>query len=104
MKKAILLLGHGSRIPEANEGMYRVSELVRNGGRYPIVEAAFLELTPPNIQEGIDLCVQQGAEKIIMIPYFLHLGAHVQEDLPREVEQARQRHPGLEVVLGPHLG
>jgi sirohydrochlorin ferrochelatase len=32
------------------------------------------------------------------------MGAHVLHDLPEEIEQARQRHPGLVMEMGAHLG
>jgi sirohydrochlorin ferrochelatase len=32
------------------------------------------------------------------------LGAHVLQDLPEEIEEARQRHPGVEMMMGRPLG
>ena len=46
----------------------------------------------------------QGAQRILLVPYFLYMGAHVLEDLPEELELARQRYPKVEMVLGKHLG
>ena len=40
----------------------------------------------------------------LLVPYFLYLGAHVLEDLPRELDEARLRHPGVEMAMGRHLG
>lgn len=104
MKTAILLMGHGSRVAEANEALYRIAELVARQGNYPIVEVAFREQHPPNIQAGIDACVARGAQRILLYPYFLYAGAHVLEDLPDEMAAATRRHPGLEMVLGTPLG
>ncbi len=101
---AVLFLGHGSRAPEANEAMYRVLELFRRRSGYAIVEAGFMELSPPTIEEGVAACVRQGAGRILVIPYFLHLGRHVQRDLPRVIARCRQRYPRVEFVLGPHIG
>ena len=69
-----------------------------------MIEAAFLEINAPSIPEGIDICAAAGAQQIVLLPYFLHLGNHVLKDMPRFVEEGRQRHPGREIVLGPHLG
>ncbi len=104
MKTAILLMAHGSRIAEANDAVNEIARMVKNFADYEIVEVAFRENHSPNIQEGIDACVAQGAQRILLVPYFLYLGAHVQEDLPREMEEARQRHPGVEMAMGRHLG
>jgi sirohydrochlorin ferrochelatase len=104
MKTAILLMAHGSRIPEANDAVHEIAKMVKNFAGYDIVEVSFRENHPPNIQQGIDACVAQGAERILLAPYFLYMGAHVQEDLPKEMEEARLRHPGVEMAMGKHLG
>ena len=104
MKTAILLMAHGSRIPEANDAVREIADTVRKMTGFAIVEVSFREQHPPNIQQGIDACVAQGAERIILMPYFLYMGAHVQEDLPEEMAQARQRYPRVEFAMGRHLG
>ncbi len=104
MRKAILFLGHGSRAPGANEAMYRVMELIRQRSGYPIVEAGFMELCPPTIEEGMAACVRQGAERVIVIPYFLHMGMHVRADLPAVIDACRRRYPDVEIVMGRHIG
>ncbi len=101
---AVILLGHGSKAPEANKGMYEVVASLQE--RWPDLRlsAAFLEINSPSIPEGIDICAADGAGRIILLSYFLHLGNHVQKDLPEYVISSRQRHPDLVISLGPHLG
>lgn len=104
MKRAILIMAHGSRIAEANDAAREVAKMVQEMTGEEIVEVSFRELHDPDIQQGIDNCVAKGATKILLLPYFLFMGAHVQHDLPEEIEMAKKRHPGLEMVMGPHLG
>lgn len=104
MKTAILLMAHGSRIPEANGAVGEIAAMVKEMTGYDIVEVAFREQHLPNIQAGIDSCVAQGARRVLLMPYFLFVGAHVQEDLPEEMAQARERYPSVEFAMGPHLG
>jgi sirohydrochlorin ferrochelatase len=104
MNTAILLLAHGSRIAEANDAAREIATLVQRLTDFEIVEVAFREQHLPTIQEGIDTCVARGAERILLVPYFLYMGAHVREDLPEELAEAQQRHPGVAMVLGQHLG
>ena len=103
-KTAILLMGHGSRVSEANDALRMIAEQVRQQGNYDIVEVAFRELHEPDIQTGIDRCVDQGGERILLYPYFLFAGAHVLEDLPAEMQAAMDRYPGLELSMGSPLG
>ncbi|PLX83740.1 MAG: sirohydrochlorin cobaltochelatase [Desulfuromonas sp.] len=104
MKTAILLMGHGSRVAEANNALHAVAEMVSAETGCEIVEVSFREMHSPNIQKGIDACVARGAGRIVLYPYFLFAGAHVLEDLPAEMEAATKRCPGLEMVLGKPLG
>lgn len=103
-KTAILLMAHGSRIAEANDAAYKIAEMIRGASTFEIVEVAFREMHPPDIQTAIDRCVAQGAERILLMPYFLFVGAHVREDLPAEMTTAQQRYPQVEFAMGNHLG
>ncbi|GAM09629.1 sirohydrochlorin ferrochelatase [Geobacter sp. OR-1] len=103
-KTAILLMAHGSRIPEANDAAQEIAAMVRKMTGYDIVEVSYREMHLPNIQQGIDACVAQGAERILLMPYFLFIGAHVREDLPEEMAQAQERYPNVEFAMGNHLG
>ena len=104
MKTAILMMAHGSRIAEANDAAREVASMVQEMTGFEIVEVSFRELHEPNIQQGIDACVAKGAERILLMPYFLFMGAHVQHDLPEEIEEAQKRHPDLIMEMGAHLG
>ncbi|HPX60591.1 MAG TPA: CbiX/SirB N-terminal domain-containing protein [Deltaproteobacteria bacterium] len=104
MKTAILIMAHGSRIAEANDDAREVAGMVQEITGFKIVEVAYREMHEPNIQQGIDNCVAKGAERILMMPYFLFMGAHVLHDLPEEIEQAQKRYPGLVMEMGSHLG
>ena len=90
---AVLILGHGSPVKEANETLHRVAEAVKVKGNYNIVQPAFLQFEHPNFSEAVDILVKQGVDKIIVQPYFLYMGAHVTKDLPFEIETAKKRHP-----------
>ncbi|WP_026842098.1 sirohydrochlorin chelatase [Citrifermentans bremense] len=104
MSTALLIMAHGSRIAEANDAVHEIAALVQRMTKFDIVEVSFREQHLPNIQQGVDACVAKGAQRILLVPYFLYMGAHVLEDLPEELAQARKRHPGIEMVLGKHLG
>jgi sirohydrochlorin ferrochelatase len=104
MKTAILLMAHGSRVADANSAVNEIARMVQEMTGHEIVEVSFREQHQPNIQKGIDACVARGAERILLVPYFLYLGAHVLEDLPEELEEARKRYPAVTMEMGRHLG
>lgn len=103
-KTALLLLGHGSKVEEANQALYEIAAGVRGRREFPIVEVAFLQLAEPLLDEGLARCLAQGAERVLLIPYFLYLGAHVGSDIPHKLTEARERYPRVEIVQGSHLG
>ena len=66
---ALLVMVHGSPRPIANSDMFRVLELIRSKGAYPIVEAGFLECNEPSIPEAIDICIARGARTVVAVPH-----------------------------------
>ena len=104
MKTAILLMAHGSRIAAANDAAREIAAMVRQMSGHEIVEVSYREQHLPNIQQGIDACVAQGADRVLLLPYFLFVGAHVQEDLPQEMAEAKSRYPQVAFAMGQHLG
>src|SRR5438046_735636 len=106
VKTALLLIAHGSREPEANADLHALADQLRRDQAYLCVEAAFLELTKPGIEEGAWRCVVQGAERVILLPYFLSAGVHVCRDLTacreRLAAQFRQVDFRLAQPLGRH--
>lgn len=97
-------MAHGSRVSEANNAALEIAAMVKEITGFEIVEVAFRELHGPDIQLGIDNCVSRGADRILLMPYFLFLGAHVLHDLPEEIETAKKRYPDLIMEMGGHLG
>jgi sirohydrochlorin ferrochelatase len=94
---------HGSRAAAANDAHRAV--VARLAGQVPVeVVPAFLELTGPSIAEAIDQAVAGGATTVAVLPYFLHPGRHLTEDLPRIVSDAAARHPGATVRLASSFG
>ena len=103
MQTALLLIAHGSRQPDANDDLHHVVEgLVRCG--HAIVEASFLELAEPDIEEGGARCVARGAGRVVLLPYFLSAGVHVRRDLTAARDRLATRFPGVEFRLAEPLG
>jgi sirohydrochlorin ferrochelatase len=89
-----IVFAHGSRIESANQAVREVAERLAAAGNYA-VEAAFLELGLPDLAGAAERLISRGAESVVVIPYFLTLGTHLQRDLPRLVEDAARRHGNI---------
>jgi len=104
VKQALLIIDHGSRRNEANDMLQEVAQLLREMSDFKIVCCAHMELAAPTIQQGFDACVAQGAEEIIVHPYFLSPGRHSTADIPRLVAEAAAGHPLVRYRITEPLG
>lgn len=104
MKKAVLVISHGSRSPKTKEEVQALLERLRRSRPDLIFELGFLELEEPSIPGGVDLCVQRGAREVAVVLNFLNSGRHVDEDIPEIIEGCRARHPGVCIHVSPPVG
>ncbi len=104
METALILVGHGSKMAEANRTLLEVAARVKASLGFEIVEAAFLQLAEPGLDEALATCIGRGAERVILIPYFLYMGAHVAKDIPAWTQEAKSRYPEVQLIVARHLG
>ena len=94
-----IVFAHGSSVESANQAVRAVtSEMARRGG-HAAVETAFLEGGVPDLGGAVARLAARGLSRVVVIPYFLTLGLHLQRDLPRLVRELKQAHPGLEIEV-----
>jgi sirohydrochlorin ferrochelatase len=84
--------------------MRHIAEALKRKEPETTFRIAFLEIESPNIPDALEHLLSEGADEVIITPYFLHAGRHVLEDVPRLISQAETRYPGRRVELAPHLG
>jgi sirohydrochlorin ferrochelatase len=100
---AIVIFAHGSSIESANESVRRIVEDVRRDGGFELVEPAFLEQGRPDLAGAVAAAVGKGAARVVVVPYFLTLGLHLQRDLPKIVKDLSRIHEGVEIRVAPPL-
>lgn len=100
---AILLLGRGGSDPDANSDLFKISRLLWEKLNYPIVETAFMGVTSPLLQEGVERIIKLGAKKIIIVPYFLFTGILIKR-LEKQVEHFKQTYPDIHFSLTHYFG
>ncbi|MBF0490574.1 MAG: CbiX/SirB N-terminal domain-containing protein, partial [Candidatus Omnitrophica bacterium] len=102
--KSIVLVSHGSYSPITKEEVTHLLEILKARTGVQIFELAFLEVEIPDISMGLDTCVQKGASEVLVLLNFLNSGRHVSKDIPRIVEEARQKHPHVKFAISPPIG
>lgn len=103
VNSALLFVAHGTPLPAANAPIERIATTVGRQLGYGTSRVAYLDCNSPTIPVAIDELIAAKFGRIILQPYFLHLGRHVRTDLPDHFAAARQRHPGAELIAAHHL-
>ena len=94
MKTAIIIVDHGSRLAESNQLTEQVVAKFgeRFADEFAIVEPAHMDITEPSIATAYKKCVDRGAQRIVICPYFLGPGKHWTRDIPRLATEAQKQH------------
>jgi sirohydrochlorin ferrochelatase len=91
VKSAIVVFGHGSSVPSANEAVRVIAARAAREGAWDLYETAFLE-ADPRLDDAVSKLAGAGADQILILPYFLTLGIHLQRDLPKLVGELSLRY------------
>ncbi|MEZ4616301.1 MAG: sirohydrochlorin chelatase [Caldilineaceae bacterium] len=100
---ALLFVAHGTPLERANEAITRVVKKTNQRLAYGTSTIAYLDCNQPPIPLAIEQLVKAGYHRLVVQPYFLHLGRHVRTDLPLLFEEARNCHPTVELIAAHHL-
>lgn len=104
MKTGVILISHGSKLSSGNDGLFKVTDMLRAMNRWDMVEAAFLQLAEPAFPEVVQKIVERGANRIVVIPLLLFKGNHVYKDIPEMIEGAKKNYPHVEFVYSNNIG
>jgi hypothetical protein len=64
-KEAVVLLGHGSRVPTAGRAMERVAARLRELGTFALVEVCHMSMQEPTLADALETCAKEGASKVV---------------------------------------
>lgn len=100
----ILILAHGSKKKETEEILNSLVDKVKYKTGEELVVPSYLQFSEENLEKGVELLVSRGAKNIRIVPMFLFDGVHVREDIPNELNELKERFPGIEIKMGRHIG
>ena len=104
MKKAVLLVGHGSRRAEANDALAYLSDLVKKKRPDTVLVHAFLQFAKPDLPTALAALDSEGIKEVAVVPVFLYEGIHIREDIPEVLSQEAEKRPHMKLVMTPVLG
>jgi sirohydrochlorin ferrochelatase len=98
-----VIFAHGSPIESANQAVREIAARAASAGDFAMYETAFLDSSPPTLADAVRALASRGASEVVVIPYFLTLGMHLQRDLPALVRAIEASAPGVKVRVTPPL-
>jgi sirohydrochlorin ferrochelatase len=104
MRRAVVIVDHGSRVPEAHAHLERIATEVRRLAPGVGVYVGHMDLARPSLDEALEACARDGASDVVVHPLFLVPGRHLSEDIPKLVARAAGRHPGVRIRVSRPLG
>ncbi|BBL81141.1 cobalamin biosynthesis protein CbiX [Rubrobacter xylanophilus] len=100
---AVLLVGRGSSDPDANSDLAKVARLFYEGRPYPLVEHAFVSLTPPDVPTALEKLRRLGFHRVAVFSYFLFTGV-LEERIRHQSASFAAEHPGFGVSYAGYFG
>jgi sirohydrochlorin cobaltochelatase len=104
--RALIVIAHGSRQEAANAEFGELVMRLRTAlsGVYDRVAMAFLDLTAPRLDEAAESLIADGAVHIDVYPFFLNMGKHAAQDIPKMAADVADSHPDCVVRVLDYLG
>ncbi|MGH9484050.1 MAG: uroporphyrinogen-III C-methyltransferase [Terriglobales bacterium] len=97
----VIVLGHGSPHAAWQHGVMELARAIALPGQF--TTAAFLDPVRPNLADAAAAARRQGVHTLVVVPYFLAAGVHVQRDLPALIEAEQLRDAELRISVSACL-
>jgi len=99
----IVLVGHGSRAPEANALVERIGARLAEARPDANVHVAYVELAEPHVEQVL-MALAATSARILVLPLFLFGAGHVKTDLPLIAARVREQFPNVAITFANPLG
>ena len=97
----VILLAHGSSDKRWCNTIEQLSAPTLQS--IPNAVIAYMELSPPSMEQVVAKAAAAGCKHFIVIPLFLAAGRHLRTDVPKKIE-ALQACLGVQIELLPPVG
>src|SRR3989337_4421011 len=105
---ALVLIGHGSKLPYNRENLEKLAEILRKKSRFKTVAVSCMVRNKPTIPEAIEEIVKRGVKKIVLVPAFLAAGVHTTQEIPEMIgvkdKESQLSARGIQLFYGEPIG
>jgi len=103
--RVLIVVAHGSRKKaSALEVAALVKKLEEKAHGFDWITHAFLQFSEPLLPGVLKATADKGADQVVLFPFFIATGSHVQSDIPGIVAKAAQAYPKISFSITRHLG
>ena len=100
----LIIVAHGSHDPSWRASVESVVESLQAELGVDRLRLAYMECTPPTLDDVVAEAVQAGIRQIRVLPLFLADQGHVNRDIRPAVEAVRAARPAADIDLLPAMG
>lgn len=100
----LILYVHGARDPRWAEPFRRLRELVERKATDCVVMLAFLDYLEPDLATVARQLSAQRIAQARVVPMFFGRGSHLRDDLPKQLQLARQAAPAIALTVTEAAG
>ncbi|GAB77081.1 sirohydrochlorin cobaltochelatase [Austwickia chelonae] len=100
---AVVLLGRGTKVPQANADHAALARLLLEDSGVATVLPAYIQVTSPSLPAALDQLATLGHRRIVVVPNFLFPGM-LRTWTHQQSAAWMQDHPGVEVRVGEVIG
>jgi sirohydrochlorin ferrochelatase len=97
MATGVVVFAHGSSVESANEAVREVARVIAADETFPLVATCFLDGGKPDLPGAVEDLLRRGADRILVVPYFLTVGLHLKRDLPDLIAKIRAERAELDI-------
>jgi sirohydrochlorin cobaltochelatase len=100
----LIIVAHGSLDPNWRASVESLAESLEADVGPDRVRLAYMDHTPPTLDDVVSEAVQKGVGRVRVLPLFLANEGHVDRDIRPEVDRLRKTHRSVEFELMPAVG
>ena len=102
MTKAVLIVGHGSRLMFNKMTMEFQADLHRKKG-FDHVYIGYNETSIPSIEDAMVTMAEDGVDEVVALPFFIASGLHMTRDIPPKLGLKDGEKEGIAVINGKKM-
>ncbi|NQY75037.1 MAG: CbiX/SirB N-terminal domain-containing protein [Candidatus Margulisbacteria bacterium] len=100
----LIIIVHGSRDPRWRHPFEVFVSSLKKELQTEAVFLSYMEICHPTLLEASTSATEMGYKHINVIPFFMSGGGHVDNDIPRLVNEVKEKRPHITITQLPPIG